>query len=134
MFQQQPQQHSPIPSSKPTSAAVAAAAAAAAASKRSNRNTKRKVKYEESTDDEADDILGGDDEMDEVAEQSDDSDFDINPNSAKSKAAAASIPPAQMAEAPVVMIPMGTKIFEKMLDYRLNPSNGKPELLVKYKV
>jgi hypothetical protein len=29
---------------------------------------------------------------------------------------------------------MGTKIFEKMLDYRQNPQTGNPELLVKYKV
>jgi len=129
---------------KPTvssSVAATAAAASAAASKRSNRaTTKRKVKYEESSDEDdenLDDVLGGDDEMDEAAEQSDDSDFDINPNassSAKSKSANAHVPAAQLAEAPPVMVAMPTKIFEKMLDYRLNPSNGQPELLVKYKV
>jgi hypothetical protein len=34
----------------------------------------------------------------------------------------------------IVTIPMGTKEFEKILDYRKNPSTGKEELLVKYKV
>ncbi|KAI9346673.1 SNF2 family N-terminal domain-containing protein [Pilaira anomala] len=31
------------------------------------------------------------------------------------------------------MIPMATRTFEKMLDYRMNPHTGKAELLVKYK-
>lgn len=105
------QQHSPIPSSK-------------SSQKRSSRNTKRKVKYDESSDDEEeivnDDEDDDEEEIEQLPEQSDDSDFDQPIHNKKT-------------DVPVVMIPMGTKTFEKMLDYRLNQRTGQHELLVKYK-
>lgn len=106
------QQSSPVPTSK--------------ANKRTSRNTKRKVKYEESSSEEEEEMM--EEEIEELDDLSDDSDFDV-PKKQKNTATAAAI-----AEAPVVLIPMGTRIFEKMLDYRLNPTTGQPELLVKYKV
>jgi hypothetical protein len=130
VFQQQHQQYSPIPSSK------------AAAKKRSSRAaSKRKVKYEESSEEE-DDVIedhlqDDDDDEDDVvpaAELSDDSDFDMQPSTtAKQQKKAAAAAAAATGDAPVVMIPMATKTFEKMLDYRLNTQTGQPELLVKYK-
>lgn len=129
MFQQQ-QQHSPIPSSSSRSGSTS--------QKRTGRNTKRKVKYDESSEDD-DDLMGQEDDDEEeeetLIEQSDDSDFEsgrptttTTTSNFKSKQQQ-----QQQQDVPVVMIPMATRTFEKMLDYRINPHTGKAELLVKYK-
>lgn len=68
-----------------------------------------------------------------MAEQSDDSDFEARPVGASAKSKNQQRPVAS-SDIPVVMIPMPTKTFEKMLDYRINQRTGQPELLVKYKV
>ncbi|KAI8091622.1 SNF2 family N-terminal domain-containing protein [Thamnidium elegans] len=121
LFQQQ-QQRSPIPSSRSSS------------QKRSSRNTKRKVKYDESTDDEPEDLAEEDEDEDEVlAEASDDSDFESNPTSTTTTKKVYHQQHQAATDVPVVMIPMATKTFEKMLDYRINPNTRKAELLVKYK-
>ncbi|KAI8968258.1 SNF2 family N-terminal domain-containing protein [Mycotypha africana] len=98
--------------------------------KRWNRTSKKKVIYD---DEDADEDEGS---VIENEEDGDDADYQANKKykskkrhkkSSTGKAATA------IAEAPVVMVPMPTKIFEKLLDYRLNPVTNKPELLVKYK-
>ncbi|KAI8384576.1 SNF2 family N-terminal domain-containing protein, partial [Radiomyces spectabilis] len=94
--------------------------------KRPVRNAKKKkVSYDESSDEE--------DEM-VKSEGSEDSEFEDSDSGRKSKRKGKNAQVHQGApdEEPVV-IPMGTKVFEKILDYRTNEDTGEEELLIKYK-
>jgi hypothetical protein len=71
------------------------------------------------------------------SEESEDevSDFDDSDTPKSKKKQKTKKDPAAVEEVEeAVTIPMGTKEFEKILDYRKNPETGKEELLVKYKV
>ncbi|KAG2220859.1 hypothetical protein INT45_010921 [Circinella minor] len=102
---------------------------ASARPKRSTRNTKKKVTYDESSDDE-DDLAF----LDEESEQSEDSEFeDETVNHKKKNKKGAQATNATIEPDEVVIIPIGTKVFEKILDYRQNEETGEDQLLVKYK-
>ncbi|KAI9491153.1 SNF2 family N-terminal domain-containing protein [Zychaea mexicana] len=121
LYQQQQQQRQQQPR-----------AAAAARPKRPTRNVKKKVTYDESSDDEEEDLAF----LEEESEQSEESEFEDDEPvvSLKKKgkkgpqATNATIEPEE-----VVVIPIGTKVFEKILDYRQNEETDQDELLVKYK-
>ncbi|KAG1118543.1 hypothetical protein G6F40_002114 [Rhizopus arrhizus] len=89
-------------------------------SKRTSHRKKKSTKYENSWSDEEEE----EEEIIEEDEEDEDSDYDSPSNKSSQKTAV---------EVPAVMIPMGTKTFEKILDYRLNEATGEHELLVKYK-
>lgn len=99
--------------------------------RQSSRKTKKRIVYDEASSDE-------EEELDLPSEESEDevSDFDDSdsPRSKKNKKAKKD-PSAAVSEESedLVTIPMGTKEFEKILDYRKNPITNKEELLVKYK-
>lgn len=72
----------------------------------------------------------------EESEASVDSEFDEESESRSKKkynASAAAAAAAANAEDEPVMIPMGTKVFERILNYRRNEESGEEELLIKYK-
>ncbi|KAI7898024.1 SNF2 family N-terminal domain-containing protein [Cokeromyces recurvatus] len=91
----------------------------------SNRKNKlkRKITYQGFSDEDM-----ADEDEEEYDDDDDDDDFKAHRStSARNKSSSAKT------EAPVVMIPMATKLFEKMLDYRLNANTNQPEFLVKFK-
>lgn len=65
-------------------------------------------------------------------DQGDDSDFEDGDDygSKKKKNKTQAMPEPEE----TVFIPIGTKVFEKILDYRQNDETQEEELLVKYKV
>ncbi|CAO3638143.1 unnamed protein product [Cunninghamella blakesleeana] len=77
---------------------------------------------------ESDDIEEQDDAFDEAS----DSDFDEATNKKSKQYIAASLNKKASDQQPV-FIPMGTKVFEKILRFRTNEETGKDELLIKYK-
>ncbi|KAI9278311.1 SNF2 family N-terminal domain-containing protein [Phascolomyces articulosus] len=106
------------------------AAATPSRPKRSTRTTKKKVTYDESSDEE-DDLAF----LDEESEQSDESEFEdesVNYKK-KGKKGGAQATNATIEPDEVVIIPIGTKVFEKILDYRHHSETGEDQLMVKYK-
>ncbi|KAI9316672.1 P-loop containing nucleoside triphosphate hydrolase protein [Dichotomocladium elegans] len=96
--------------------------------KRSTRNTKKKVTYDESSDEEED--LGF---LSEESEQQD-SEFEDDDDSGYKKKKKKAVQAREMPDPDDgVVIPIGTKVFERILDYRQNDETGEEELLVKYK-
>ncbi|KAI8147251.1 SNF2 family N-terminal domain-containing protein [Fennellomyces sp. T-0311] len=99
--------------------------------RRPTRNAKKKVTYDESSEEEEED-LGF---LEEESENSDESEFEDDEGSPYKKkgkkgpqAVNATIEPEE-----AVVIPIGTKVFEKILDYRQSEETGEDQLLVKYK-
>ncbi|RCI00137.1 hypothetical protein CU097_010915 [Rhizopus azygosporus] len=95
--------------------------------KRPTRNaTKKKRFYEESSEEEEEE-----EEFDITSDEEDaavESDYSEQGQGRKSQSASASVDP----EEPIT-IPLGSKAFEKILDYRRNEMTGQEELLIKYK-
>ncbi|KAI8096416.1 SNF2 family N-terminal domain-containing protein [Halteromyces radiatus] len=74
------------------------------------------------------------DEQDEVYGNGSDSDFDDIPTKKSRKQTSSGISQKKSNELQQpVFIPMGTKVFEKILRFRHNEETGKNELLIKYK-
>ncbi|CAO3677494.1 unnamed protein product [Rhizopus stolonifer] len=94
-------------------------------SKRASHRKKKSIKYDDTWSEEEEEDLPEDAAEDGDDDNDEDSDYDSSAPKAYQK---------QTAEVPAVMIPMGTKTFEKILDYKLNESTQQHELLVKYKV
>ncbi|KAI8991556.1 hypothetical protein BDF20DRAFT_845263 [Mycotypha africana] len=94
--------------------------------KRPVRNASKKKRYEMSSDEEDDFDL-------EEDEESESSEFNDSDDEGHSKKKSAGTPATGDAEEDGVMIPMGTKVFERILDYRRNEETNKEELLIKYK-
>ncbi|KAI8088403.1 hypothetical protein BDF21DRAFT_413129 [Thamnidium elegans] len=94
--------------------------------KRPSRNASRKKRnYDVSSDEEEDFDLGS-----EESDGSADSEFDDSDGGVKTKKK--STQTSTEPEEPV-MIPMGTGVFERILNYRKNTETGQEELLIKYK-
>ncbi|KAI9015336.1 SNF2 family N-terminal domain-containing protein [Phycomyces nitens] len=113
---------------------------------RSGRAIKQRVDYGESSEDEESDQLSEEEEMEEdflseEREDSEESEFEDNersrpkqkPKPAKKTHAQQQQHWASVDQEIPVFIPMGTKVFERILDYRVNNETGEGELLVKYK-
>ncbi|KAI9244805.1 SNF2 family N-terminal domain-containing protein [Sporodiniella umbellata] len=98
-----------------------------AASKRTSHRKKKPIKYGGDWSDEEEE------EEDIPEEEEEDGDQDDNDEDSDYASSGVRSAQKQAAEAPAVMIPMGTKTFERILDYKLNENTQKHELLVKYK-
>ncbi|KAI9318061.1 P-loop containing nucleoside triphosphate hydrolase protein [Dichotomocladium elegans] len=95
-------------------------------SRRPARNTRKRVTYEESSEDDEDLVFI--EESDHGDSEFEDSDGDIKKKRKKN------VPAQALSKAEeAVVIPIGTKVFEKILDYRQNDNTQEKELLVKYK-
>ncbi|KAI8364631.1 SNF2 family N-terminal domain-containing protein [Radiomyces spectabilis] len=112
-------------------------------SQRAARSTKKRIVYDESSEDEEDD---DDDEIEEEEEDSasvlsapsEESDFEDSDGKQRYSSKKASKKHTQSSgsssyQTNHVFIPLGTKVFERILDYRKNAETGVDELLVKYK-
>ncbi|KAG0167130.1 Chromodomain helicase DNA binding protein [Apophysomyces sp. BC1034] len=108
-------------------------------STRSTRLTNKRVDYDELSDEdeaeglEEEDVEEEEEFMSEISEVSEESDFEDSDNGRQqSRSDAKSTQRASSQQQPVI-IPMGTKVFEKILDYRKNEETSSDELLIKYK-
>ncbi|KAF7732761.1 Chromodomain helicase DNA binding protein [Apophysomyces ossiformis] len=110
-------------------------------STRPTRATNKRVDYDELSDeeDEAEELeedLEEDEFMSEISEVSDESDFEDSDSSrqlSRSDTKSTQRMSSQQQQQQPVIIPMGTKVFEKILDYRKNEETAADELLIKYK-
>lgn len=108
-----------------------AAAAPPQRVRQSTRKSKKRVVYDEASSDEEEELELPSEESEDEVSDFDDSDSPRSKKNKKTKKDGAAAAADEGED--IVTIPMGTKEFEKILDYRKNPSTGKEELLVKYK-